>query len=158
VEWGEECDDGNTQPGDGCDASCQVEGGLCVQADTIDCGDVLSGDTSASGTRAVIDLYACNSSWDESGPERAYLFTATQPGGVHIEVFPDGQNLDLDLFVLELDAGGDCDPGLCLESGDTEIWLPQVQPGQSFWIVVDGYQGASGAFDLELSCMTGGTP
>lgn len=58
VEAGEECDDGNTAPGDGCDSLCQLEGIVCsthvdcalLDADVCTCDRCVAGSCSFSTT------------------------------------------------------------------------------------------------------------
>ena len=57
VEVGEQCDDGNTQSGDGCDMHCQHEGacGICTQKN---CQEE-AGSCSGKSAAACRDLAAC---------------------------------------------------------------------------------------------------
>ncbi|MDP2691646.1 MAG: LamG-like jellyroll fold domain-containing protein [bacterium] len=58
VQSGETCDDGNTTPGDGCDASCQIEFGAPDEdSDGVDDGDDLCPGTAAA---AVVDVNGCS--------------------------------------------------------------------------------------------------
>src|SRR5205085_10094822 len=55
VDAGEECDDGNTASGDGCDATCHAEPGfLCHDVEVAPTGDVTS-----IVTRNVCDPLVC---------------------------------------------------------------------------------------------------
>jgi hypothetical protein len=57
---------------------------------------------------------------------------------------------DLDLFVL--DAGnGSCDPANCSEYGNSNTTFTAV-PGQSYYLVVDGFAGAISDYTLEVTC------
>jgi cysteine-rich repeat protein len=72
---GEECDDGNYANGDGCDSSCQIEGGAEPELkNKIYANDAYSGDyfgyaVDIDGDYAVVGAY-----YDDSGRGAAYVF------------------------------------------------------------------------------------
>ncbi len=147
-ECAETCDDGNTTDGDGCDASCELEPiTTCQPAHTLTCGDNHTSNTSASGATDNLDLYSC-SPWNESGPEFAYIFTA--PGDTTVEVRLSGMSSDLDIFVIE-DQAGLCEAGNCIEYGGVSTSFAATQ-GSIYYLVVDGYNGAQGPFSISVTC------
>jgi hypothetical protein len=62
---------------------------------------------------------------------------------------------DLDVFVIADDGSGNCDPANCLEQGYVSA-NPEIIPsvpvtgGATYFVVVDGYQGAVGDFELQV--------
>ena len=58
---------------------------------------------------------------------------------------------DLDLFILE-DRGGTCDPFACFAHGDEFVIFDAVA-GTTYYIVVDGYEGAEDAYEIFLDCL-----
>jgi hypothetical protein len=116
--------------------------GTCQPMDTISCGGVDSAST--VGLVNNITTYNC-SSWDESGPEYVYSFVPQGNGQVTVSL----SNLiaDLDVFVLE----GTCGQNSCITFGDSSATFGAVA-GTQYYIVVDGFAGASGSFTLEMTC------
>jgi hypothetical protein len=78
----------------------------------------------------------------------------TQQATVHLGGLQD----DLELMVLSSNGGG-CDPGLPCgqnfsansQNQDEEV-IFQIAPGTTYYIVVDGYNGAESPFTLTVSC------
>ena len=62
--------------------------------------------------------------------------------------------VDLDVFVVEDPGDGSCDPDLsCLAFGGTSTTFDAVA-GRQYFIIVDGYEGASGDYTLTFTCDT----
>ncbi len=144
-------DDDSTEPpqtGDDDDSTEPPGSGLCSPVGVLSCGAEISASTLDGNATDEIDLYSC-STWDETGPEIAWSFTATESGPVTVSLssMQDGQ--DLDIFVLE-DASG-CDASACLASGNTEATFDAVV-GMTYHVVVDGYYDAAGSFTLSMTC------
>jgi hypothetical protein len=130
--WDDECQS---------DAACQV----CTESETITCGDTKSG--SNSGGSSDLNNYSC-SDWDESGPEKVYKFVPTQSGHAEAYLHDIEEGIDVDIFILE----NSCTNETCIEAGDESgNWL--AQDGKTYYIVVDGYSGASGTFEITLDCL-----
>jgi cysteine-rich repeat protein len=150
LEPGEQCDDGNTSGGDGCGAGCTLEDGTCNPSYTLHCGDTDSWNTSYSNNK--VEKYGC-SLLTEDGPEYTYEYTAQQTGEVTVSL--SGLDEDLDIFVL-LNPYGSCKPGNCIAKGTTvsspEVVTFYALTGETYYIVVEGYNGAEGSYDLELTC------
>ena len=123
-----------------------VCGWICEPVDTIGCGDVDS--SSTVGKSNKITTYNCTS-WDESGPEYVYSFVPQGNGQVTATI----SNIiaDLDVFVLQ----GACGQNNCIAYGDSSA-IFNAMSGIQYYIVVDGYSGASGIYTLEVTC-SGGT-
>jgi hypothetical protein len=104
--------------------------------------ETLCGDT--TGLTSGIDLYPC-STWPETGGEIVYRLTLDQPVAFAARLDAD---CDLDLAVL-----GGCgaeDP--CFLVSDVGIKSDGAVSG-TFYLVVDGYNGAACSF-----CLTVGPP
>jgi hypothetical protein len=131
------------------DSACLHE---CSAAATLSCGEILSANNGGPGHSDAIDGYGCTT-WDESGPEYAFEFTATITEEVTAVLTVAGHG-NLDVFVLDGDE--ECDGTACLAYGASTVhWTANA--GQDYLIVVDGYAGAQDSFSLELLCPSGGS-
>lgn len=132
--WGERCTDGEEED--------------CVPDSTLACGNSDSRNNSDAGSTDRIDTYSCIG-WNESGPEYAYEFTPSASSQVAVSL--NNLSADLDLFVL---APG-CNATDCLVHGDLVASF-DAAAGQTYYIVVDGYQGAVSDYTISLDCLDGG--
>jgi hypothetical protein len=126
--------------------------GTCAAPVPLACGQSVSGDTTSYTNN--ISSYSCVG-WNESGPEVLYGFTLGGSGTYTVTAEISGMSVDLDVFLL---AAGGCDTGQCLTPnsyGDTRATAGNVHPG-TYYVAVDGYQGASGSYDLNLTCTSSG--
>ena len=124
---------------------------VCVEQFVLNCGNTHSYSTENFFTSDAIDSYSC-STWDESGPEVGYYFQAPvdQANEVTVSLNYNFGTVDLDVFVLS-DEGIPCANNSCVEFGAVSANF-ETLPGNDYWIVVDGYQGDSGAYDVTVSC------
>lgn len=123
--------------------ACQ-QTGCALAAEEIQCGQVVSGATGGAG---ALDQYpSCAPGQDESGPEKLYVFHAEEYGQVAATI--EQADTDLDVFVMECT----CAPDTCIETGNWLAWFA-VAPQKTYYIAVDGYQGASGSYTLSLDCL-----
>ena len=120
----------------------------CQPQQAISCGSSVAGNNAQSGSTQRITSYACQPDRDESGPEYTYVFTATE--SVQATFSLTNTTGDVDLFVL-YGAGGMCQAGSCLAYGDTSVVL-NAQAGRVYYVVVDGYQGATADYSLDVQC------
>jgi hypothetical protein len=141
-----DCDDAYCQGLDVC-AGAPGVGGTCVDAMSLGCGDTDSWTNAAISATNNIDEYSC-SPWDESGPEYTYVFRpeATE----EVEVCLSNLNQDLDIFVVS-DVSGGCDGNNCIDYGHNCVTF-DATAGESYYLVVDGYQGAQSSYDIEVTC------
>jgi len=95
----------------------------------------------------VIDSYSCIG-WDESGPEYAYSFVPDVSGTATATL--SGMSADLDVFVLD-GWWGVCSPGNCIAYHNTSATF-NVVAGETYYLVVDGYQGAISDYTLSVTC------
>jgi transglutaminase-like putative cysteine protease len=134
AHWGKSCTDGEEED--------------CVPDSTLACGNSDSRNNSDAGSTDRIDTYSCID-WNESGPEYAYEFTPSASSQVAVSL--NNLSADLDLFVL---APG-CNATDCLVH-DGLVASFDAAAGQTYYIVVDGYQGAVGDYTISLDCLDGG--
>ena len=147
-------DDDSTEPpqtGDDDDSTEPAGSGFCSPVGVLACGAEIAANTLDSNATNEIDLYSC-STWDETGPELAWSFTATETGPVTASLTSIEENQDLDIFVLQGASG--CDASACLASGNTEATF-EALAGMTYHVVVDGYYEAAGSFSLSLTCGAG---
>ncbi len=123
----------------------------CMVAGTLDCGGQITG-TNSDG-RAHIDSYDC-ASYSDTGPEVVYTVTPAQDGTMHVTLHADS-GADLDLIVAG-QSTSDCDPTNCAASqnapGTDETLDIAVTQGVTYYIIVDGYSGATDSFTLSVTC------
>jgi hypothetical protein len=132
------------------DASCAA-GGLCPPRRSVGCGATVSGSTAGGARR--LERYGCSRRvWD--GPEKAYRFTAAAAGEVTVTL--TGPSAGLGVVVLGASASGGCDPvGACLvaaETGATREARFTAAAGATYFLLVDGADGAQGTFELQVGC------
>ena len=124
--------------------------GTCADPFVLACGDSLASETTA-GAGSSMAGYVCGEfGVDETGPERVYRIEPPAPKWVTVTVTPGGI-VDLDLFVL----GGTCASDACFRFSagtGTEAAAFSAGAGAPAFVVVDGYNGAEGAFSLVVEC------
>ncbi|MCA9614229.1 MAG: DUF4215 domain-containing protein, partial [Myxococcales bacterium] len=168
----EECDDSNTANGDGCSATCLQEG--CVAAAAIPCNGTVSGSLSGAMATDDFDSWECFSLSSYGGPELVYSFVPDGTGLV--EVTLTGLTADADLMVMRAvsgrcaaDAAAACIPSATSTRAGTADERVEftATAGQTYFIVVDGYNGAVTNFTLrvgtaarhiQLNELSGGAP
>ena len=121
--------------------------GSCTSLGVLACGAVLQSTTLDADATNEVDAYAC-STWNESGPEKAWTFTAQETGPVTAALTEIQSGQDLDVFVLD---GTSCSGDDCVAYGNVDATFDAVA-GATYTVVVDGYNGAAGTFTLELLC------
>jgi hypothetical protein len=116
-------------------------------ADSIEAScDFFTVGSNASGASNVT-FYNCAPNVWESGPEVVYELTLSQGAEVMIVMTPDG--CDLDLFLL-----ASCDENDCLQ-GSFTVFTEQITrcvSAGTYYIVIDGFNGAICPFDITISC------
>ena len=121
---------------------------IVSNATPIACGQTINGSTVESASQS--DSYNCIPWWSETGPERIYSLNLTRATDLDVLIYsPDA---DLDLFLLSGSS-----PSQCLAYGDNALSHRQAPAGQ-YYLVVDGFQGAAGSFQLNLWCPLAVTP
>jgi hypothetical protein len=119
----------------------------CVD-ESIMCGETVEADTREADD-PWLSGYSCNVGNYEA-PDKVYEWKATKSGPVTWElVDPEPNEVNHDVFVLQ---------GLWnLMTGDCETWgLNSVEfeavKGETYYLVVDGYNQDQGSFSAKLSC------
>ncbi len=138
-----------------CDLDPACGGGECVPVTNLSCNTALGARNDAPGSTQQVDSYSCLAGYTWSGPEIAGTFVASQSGQVTVRV--DGLSADLDLFVLRPGANGTCDPNQCLDGSWAGGSSPEevsffATAGQTYYLVVDGWNGAVSSFDVSIQC------
>ncbi len=106
----------------------------------------LTGDTTDAPSQ--IPAYSCQP-WNESGPEVIYEITTTTPLLLHAILSSPG--IDLDIFLLS-----GCDTDACVAAHTAEF-MAEI-PAGTWYLVVDGFMGAAGAYELTLNGLHSGLP
>jgi len=130
-EDGEQCDDGNTLPGDGCDATCQTEVAIVTELDEVE-----PNGTPAQATDVASLPALAHGSITAGGDEDFYRIVIT------------GSDLVLETF----DEGG---PGSC--GGDTDTVIELRGPNGSTVVAVNDDGGFPPCSRLELHGLAPGT-
>jgi cysteine-rich repeat protein len=147
VEEGEECDDSNTTPGDGCDAACVEELAFyCANPLTAILGDNM-GDTS-DGSSVITST--CTSG--DANKEKIYTFTPALTGTLTLTL---ASATDQGLNVRDA-CDDDTTEVSCVDievGGTDEVLDVQVTAGTPITIIVDGYSsfGDAGPYILTLA-------
>ena len=103
------------------------------------------------GSTDVVDSYpSCFDTGLYTGPEYVYSFTAEADGAITILKTEADDANDLDMFVLA-DEGLGCNPASCLEWGTESVTFLAIK-GMSYFIVIDGWEGAINDYELAFSC------
>jgi len=109
------------------------------------CGAEVRNDTTHAPSR--VESYQCRPSWIESGPEQLYRLNLSPAQPLTITL--SDMNVDLDVFLLT-----EMDPDTCIAAGDTYLQKDNL-PAGLYYVVVDGFEGASGSYTLRVSCPAG---
>ena len=163
VELGETCDDGNTTSGDGCSATCQLEPYVCPAPADVSCGMVVLGDS--TGGASTRDDHCALAAGDWTGPELLYRFDALATEEVVFSLdpvaAPGAARPALGLAIVPDDCAGIACAASALDGTPLPAGAPPAAAvlaavaGTSYFIYVDGFGGAAGAFALTVGCATG---
>lgn len=122
-----------------CDSPQGVIELVAFQADTI---------IATTAGEGVADSYGCEA-WDESGPEHIYRLEVTEQ--LTADFWLADNVVDHDLILLS-----DCDSDSCVIQANTQISATFL-PG-TYYLVVDGYGGAAGEYELKVDTRAVGVP
>ena len=126
--------------------------GECAPVAWLECGVPVAADTGDwnSGATDAIDGYPV-AVGNYSGPEVAYAFQPTHDETATFRLIdPEPTTLNHDLFVLE-QGDGTCVAASAVARGFNDVSF-EVEAGKTYFLVVDGFDGAAGAFEAELEC------
>lgn len=116
------------------------------QALPIACGELHTGDTSAWPAR--VERYpSCRPHWRQNGPEAIYQLDLSNTVDLAAHLIYEPGQRDLDLFLLTGPGPDDC-----LAGADLFLTWPVLSPGR-YYLVVDGYEGSAGPYQLHLTCV-----
>lgn len=123
---------------------------VCTDAVPLTCGEPYFGNNGDGEDN--VSLYGCDGNVlnvENNGPEMVHSFTLTSPGLVNI--YLGNMTANLELFLLR-----SCDRGDCIDysqrPGTTyEVLNTYLQAG-TYYIVVDGYNGAVSDYALTVQC------
>ena len=164
TEGTEQCDDGAVLPGDGCAADCSLEdqgagGDTCAVPRTLTLVPAGVGVRAAAGSGTTLGLAAdvtgaCGST--ATSPDVVYTFTLAVASSVTVDVTPES-GFDAVVYVrgtagMACDVAGgevDCTDGGA-SGGAESLVLPALAAG-TYYVIVDGYLGDSGAYDLRVT-------
>ncbi|RME23555.1 MAG: hypothetical protein D6806_11075, partial [Deltaproteobacteria bacterium] len=142
-----DCDD----PDCSADPNCQGPS-ACSQAQTINCGDTITGD-SASGVSQFVNYYCPSGGVSERGPEVAYLLSAPQGAQVNVDMTL-GNGGDLDLFLVN-GQNGNCSPSDCVDvsgqSNQAAEHLSFVKGAGEQYLVVETWDTAN-SYTISVTC------
>ncbi len=106
------------------------------------CGQAIA-DTTAGAVNNV-SVYGCVPWWPETGPER--VFSLSLNASTDVDALLSGLSDDLDLFLLT-----GASPASCIAFADNAMSLRGLAAGV-YYLVVDGFDGATGPFHLNVWC------
>ena len=130
-----------------CQSACQPDDVSLAQ---ITCGSTDAWSTDDVGSYDNVDAYSCNS-YNYEGSEYTYTVTVDEPTTVTINVTEEDEDAnELDVLLLE-DAGLGCNPATCIDWNFKTVTFDAV-PDTTYYLVVDGYNGAQGSYVLEVVC------
>lgn len=151
----EECDDGNTDDGDGCSRQCTIEGSCTapqVIALTADADGVKGNATGTTSDNDVkqVDPGDCQGATVGAGSDRVFQVDLTQPADLEVRV---GSNFDAIVRVLTspctLTDQVYCSDAVAVAEVE-DVVLPNT-PAGTYYIVVDGKgAGQAGTFSVEV--------
>ncbi len=127
--------------------SCGSTGLNCTGAVTLTSGVPYNG-TTIGGNSNVSTYYG--TTWNESGPEKVHKIITGGTGNLTATLSNMGSN-DLDVLILSA-----CNANNTIAAGDVSANVTAVAAG-TYYIVVDGYNGASGTYTLTVTS-TGTVP
>ena len=124
----------------------------CSNPVQLTCGNSFSGNNSSGSKNYTAYNYNGITQYDYTGPEMIHKFTTGTYGPVTISLA--GLSADLDLFLLNA-----CNPSnviaLSGKSGTQSELISTYLSAGTYYIIVDGWQGAVSSYSLSLQCSGG---
>jgi len=152
LDPGEECDDGNILPGDGCNPICEIEPGECRIDDEL--GLLSPGEQ----VQRTLDIFGATDEWatecSPAGRDVAIHFTTSRPGDLHLQYTQSGNhgiglyrdaNIEEYLCIAE--------NGKCLGGGPNEpgyVIFSNLEMGSYFIVAESVGFDAAGTINLRL--------
>jgi cysteine-rich repeat protein len=151
VDAGEQCDDGNQMAGDGCNATCAIEGaagsacpgvGIRVASGG---SAIFAGDTSSG---AAMNTFCEPTGPGMSAPDRAYTVTFLSAGTATITLRAMA-TFTAPVLIVRDDCTVPATDAHCISTG-TLAYTATVTANQSLVAIVDGMTGSVGAYQIEF--------
>jgi len=123
--------------------------GACTPVTELTCGQTITGDTSSDPlATSVLDAYTINIG-NYSAPELVYRWNGSGPVRFRF-VRPRPTRVNHDIMIIEATGENEsCSDGESLHFGfNSVLW----DGSGSVFVVIDGYNTDSGAFELEVDC------
>ncbi|HNW90424.1 MAG TPA: CARDB domain-containing protein [Bacteroidales bacterium] len=121
----------------------------CSGAIPLICGVPYNGTT--VGGNSNVSTNGCNT-WADTGPEKVHVITTSSTGTITATLSNLG-GADLDVYIL-----GSCNNNDCHGTVTSNTATYTNAPAGTYYILVDGYLGASGPYTLTVSCPSTCTP
>ncbi len=141
---------GGPSPSEGAiDVSPEPEPAACAPVRVLRCGDTVVADNGDwnDGATDVMDFYA-GAIGNYRGPELVYRLEVDAPRTATLRfVDPEPSVLNHDLFVLAGHCSAESATARGFNSLEFDAW-----PGEQTFVVVDGFDGAVGPFELAVDC------
>lgn len=139
-----DCMDSDCFPGPACEPACVPDD---VEFAQLSCGSTDLWSNNGNGSTDLIEEYQC-SAWTYEGPEYVYTLTVDETSTVTVKL--SGETAETDVIVL-VDDGLGCNPASCIGWGLTEFTF-DADPAVVYYVVVDGWAGAEGEYNLDVTC------
>ncbi len=152
-------DGASCPPPNVCAVSAQCQGGACVPIgnacgctpkNPLKCGDNVAWASDAFGATKAISAWPC-AAGNFTGKEYAWVFKTDVPRSVTVKL--SNEQVATHLLVLA-DQGDGCVPAGCIAADPTKVTFAAA-PGTTYYLVVDGKDGASGKLSISVSCKDG---
>jgi cysteine-rich repeat protein len=157
LEGSEECDDGNSEDGDGCSKACKSES--AGPADTcpgatltfVDSAGTLVA-TATGDTTLLYAQYAGTCGMTDASGDAVYQLNTGAGGTLTATLETPGTAFDSVLYIRS----GTCAQGTEVECADVagnggESITLTVQPNQDLWVFVDGHDSERGPYALKVT-------
>ncbi len=123
----------------------------CSNTQNLDCGHTFNYNNAYGSDD--ISLYSCNniSCAENNGPEVVHTFTTTATG--QVDIYLSNLSANLELYLLNA-----CDRESCMENstnpGTNNEHISAYLPPGTYYVVVDGYNGATSNYNLLVDCVS----
>jgi hypothetical protein len=123
----------------------------CEPVAELACGEIVSDSNDGVGSTSATLDYGC-SEFVYSGPEMSWTFSSVVDSPVTLSL--TGLSADLDLHVVGSTecAGNDCLAASTNPDAGDELVVFEAVGGTEYVVVVDGWDGATSPFTLEVAC------
>ena len=138
-----DCDDDDCALADACAVDCNPGSGAL----TVECGFGEDWYNFGYDSTNKANDYACTGD-DLSGPEVSYTFTTLYDGEVIVSL--SEETAETELLIVE-DAGDKCVVENCIAHDQAEVTF-NAKAGGIYHLVVDGQEGATGAYHIAVTC------